>query len=183
MSASVAAPANGPRSRAAAAVVRAVARPLGLFAAGFALTLVLVIVGGRTLGVQTFTVLSGSMEPAIATGDLVLGRTVQAREVRVGDVVSFRSPTDERLITHRVVGMQARGRSIAFMTMGDANTGHEEWAIPESGSVGRITARVPGLGHLANRAGSPLGRMLLIGLVPVLLGLSLLRHIWRTEEA
>ncbi len=63
-----------------------------------------VVVGLSTFaGFRSFTVLSGSMEPAISTGDVVVNERVGPLETRPGDVLTFRDPTRQgRLITHRL---------------------------------------------------------------------------------
>ncbi len=73
------------------------------------------------LGNQYFvfaTVLSGSMEPTLKKGDLVLAQTFD-KEVKVGDVVMFAAKDFKEPVTHRVVGITAEGNII---TKGDANT-------------------------------------------------------------
>ena len=71
-----------------------------LAAVGVALLAVGAVASAVVLGYRPLLVRSGSMAPAIHTGDVVLSRLVEAREISVGDVVTFRDPTrDQRLIT------------------------------------------------------------------------------------
>lgn len=134
----------------------------------------------RMFGYHFFTVLSGSMEPTLAVGDLVVEAPLPPLDARVGDVITFRSPEDPaRLITHRVVRVRASGGIASFVTKGDANTGTERWSIAEDGVVGRVSHRVPKLGYVTNRLGSRLGRLGLIVLPALLLGLYELKRIWR----
>jgi signal peptidase len=133
-------------------------------------------------GFKSFTVMSGSMEPAIGTGAVVVERPIAPREARVGDVVTFKDPEGgERLITHRVTSVRVRGGTAQFVTKGDANNTVERWSVPAEGSIGRVAYHVPKVGYLMAYAGGRHGKLLLI-VLPVLLlaGFELVR-IWRPE--
>lgn len=70
------------------------------------------------LGWQPYSVLSGSMAPAIRPGDVVLYSAVPT-EVPTGAVVVFADPAGERgILTHRVVERDGHG---GYRTKGDAN--------------------------------------------------------------
>src|SRR5690606_21551192 len=75
-------------------------------------------VGGlRGLSVQT-----GSMEPAVRPGDLVLVHKVAADTIQTGDIITFANPQNKReTITHRVKSVIRDGGPIRFITQGDAN--------------------------------------------------------------
>jgi signal peptidase I len=76
------------------------------------------------------------MEPAIRSGDVVVGNPDVPSDIGPGTVVTFRANTGA-LITHRVVGRDADGRLI---TRGDANSDQDRPPLPvdEVISVGRI---------------------------------------------
>ena len=134
-------------------------------------------------GYRGFVVLSGSMEPAIGTGDAVLMDSISPLDARVGDVVSFRSPDDPtRMVTHRVVSMLASGGAVQFVTKGDANTGVERWSVPADGVIGRVQYRVPKLGYITNRLGSRFGRFAFLVVPALLLGVMEVRRIWSPAE-
>jgi signal peptidase I len=135
------------------------------------------------LGMHPFTVLSGSMEPTLAVGDVVVEAPLAPRDARVGDVITFRSPQNQaRLVTHRVVRVRASGDSVWFQTKGDANTGTERWSIEADGVLGRVEYRVPKVGYVTNRLGSRFGRLGLIVIPALLLGLYELKRIWRPKN-
>lgn len=133
---------------------------------------------------KSLTVMSGSMEPTIGTGDVVVARQTSPMDVRVGDIVTFRDPLDhERLITHRVREMHVQGGDVVFVTRGDANTGEEHWALPKDGTIGRVAYRVPKLGYFMVWFHSRFGLLLLIVLPTLVLGASELWHLWRPRGA
>lgn len=96
-------------------------------------------------------VVSGSMEPALARGDIVLMRDNAAERYRVGEIVAFvapQRPSDS--ILHRVVAVSPGGD--ALLTKGDANALDDstflyEGALPASAVQGRVWAVVPWLGR------------------------------------
>ncbi len=146
---------------------------------GVTVGLVLAMLGPLVVGGRTLAVLSGSMEPTLHVGDLVVDRRIPATKIQVGDVVTFRSPEDSsKLITHRVRRVSLAPGTVRVTTKGDANLTVERWTIPADGTVGRAVTRVPRLGYLLVWTRTPAGRMLLIVLPACLLGLIQLRRIW-----
>lgn len=133
------------------------------------------------LGYRTEVILTGSMRPALAPNDMVIVQGIAAREMRVGDIVSFAAPEQKGVvITHRVrkLGPKADGR-IAVVTRGDANNASERWAIAPEGSVARVIGTVPGIGAITNWAGEPLLRVLVFGGFGLAILFFALRWIWR----
>ena len=66
--------------------------------------LALLLVGARIVGLQVFTVLSGSMEPTYHTGSLIYVKKVDPYTIEPGQPITFM--LDENTIaTHRVVGI------------------------------------------------------------------------------
>jgi signal peptidase len=135
-------------------------------------------------GGRSFTVMSGSMEPTIATGDVVVDRGIAADQARVGDIVTFPDPGgDGRLLTHRVRSVApGPGGSLAFTTQGDANNAPERWTMPSNGRLGRVLVRVPSAGRALAYTRTPTGRLLLFSLPLMLLLVWALWAIWRPRR-
>ena len=130
-------------------------------------------------GMHSMRVLSGSMEPAISTGDVVIVQPIAPVDARVGDVVSFTDPEDrDRIISHRVRSLSVTGTSVAFVTRGDANTGVERWSVPVDGTIGLVRYHIPRLGYLLGWLGTPVAKVALIVVPALLLGAHELRRIW-----
>jgi signal peptidase len=131
-------------------------------------------------GHRSFTVMSGSMEPAISTGDVVMTSQIRPREAKVGQVVSFRDPSGtKRLISHRVRRIRNDGRSYLFTTKGDANNTLERWSVPADGQIGRVWLRIPKIGYVLAKTRTPSGRILMVVVPAILLALLELWQIWR----
>lgn len=90
-------------------------------------------------GVKPAVVLSGSMEPAIETGDLILLRDTDPLALEKGDVICYLS--SGKAVTHRIVGITAGedGRP-RYVTQGDANSGRPS-ACDAGSSAGDLVGR------------------------------------------
>lgn len=143
--------------------------------------LVLLIAGPLALGDHPHTDLTGSMEPTISPGDVVIDEQIAPTEARVGDIITFRDPEQQsKLLTHRVVSSKRlRDGRYAFVTQGDANNTQEHWLVPTDGQIGRVIYTVPWVGHIAVFARTRLGMLLLIGLPLLLILVEELVRIWR----
>jgi signal peptidase len=170
------------RAKTRRSTLRRLTRILVYAFAGFALAIAAAATLPTLFGFQSFAVLSGSMEPAIGTGDIVVVRKIAPLDARIGDVVTFRSPeSPDRLVTHRATSVQASGETVTFVTKGDANTGIERWSIAAGGTIGKVEYRIPKLGYVTNRVGSRFGRFAFLVLPALVLAVSELRRIWSTE--
>lgn len=137
--------------------------------------------GLRLAGWQPRVVLSGSMEPALARGDLILVRAQPIGDVRAGEIITFPRPRHPgQTITHRVVALRrAPAGRFAVTTRGDANPAPERWSIPADGTVGRLGPRVAGVGALAAPLRGEVSRALAVVAVTALLAAAALWAIWR----
>jgi signal peptidase I len=151
--------------------------------AGAAGVLTLAIAVAVALGDRPLTDMSGSMEPAIHTGDVVVTQPIAPLEARPGDVVTFRDPDgSKRLITHRLRSMRVTGGTVQAVTKGDANNTVEHWTVPAGARIGRVVLRVPRVGHALALVRGPLGKLLLVVVPALLLGVLELVRIWRPRR-
>ena len=105
----------------------------------------LFFVGIRAMGLATFVVTGGSMEPTIHKGSLVIDEPVSADKLRLGDIITF--DHYDQTTTHRIVGLEGSANGAMFSTKGDANqvTDPEPLAFP--GRVGLVKFAIPGVGY------------------------------------
>lgn len=119
----------------------------------------------KVLGWDLVVVLSGSMEPALPVGSVILVRPVQPERVRPGDVITYQLPGNAKTyVTHRVVEVQGTGPTLAFRTKGDANDKPDEGLVPAAAVKGTVLLDIPYLGYLVQEVRKPAGFLLLIGL-------------------
>jgi signal peptidase len=159
--------------------------PLGLagwLLVGFTGTLLVVVIGALLLGDRAVVVLSGSMEPAFAPGDVLIERGLEARQVEIGQVITFHQPGTDRMLTHRVRKVEARGAKLVFTTKGDADNGVQRWSIDRGDELGQPLGRIPTVGRVVMLAKTPLGLVAIV-LLPLLLlaGWEIFR-IWRPRQ-
>jgi signal peptidase I len=142
--------------------------------------LALLIAGPLALGDHPHTDLTGSMEPVISPGDVVIDEQISPAEAKVGDIVTFRDPLQQsKLLTHRVVSKRRVGDRLWFVTQGDANNTQEHWRVPVDGQIGKVIYTVPWVGHVAVLTQTKLGWALLVGIPLLLLAGEELLRIWR----
>jgi signal peptidase len=121
-------------------------------------------------GHYVFIVLSGSMEPSIHTGGVVIVKPVEAEEIAVGDTITFSGFAGSKaLTTHRVVEVtQDEANGPVFLTKGDANEDPDPNMIPAENVVGKAVGSVPLLGYFMKFVQTKQGLMTFI-LVPAVL--------------
>ena len=122
------------------------------------------------LGTATFAVVTDSMNDTIESGDLIICRTVDAKDVKVGDIITFTDPAGNgiSLVTHRVTDIREEDGKLVFTTKGDANSTEDATPVPEEKVIGRYTGRLKGVGNIAMFMQTP-GGILLFVVVPLLL--------------
>lgn len=126
------------------------------------------LVGNRALIVR-----SGSMEPAISVGDVVI---VRPGEYQVGDAIAYNVPGRENMIvTHRIVEVK-QGE---YVTKGDANPEADGWVVAEKDIIGQELFTVPWVGTILAFAKSRVGFLSLVVAPALVIALSEIRVIWR----
>ena len=102
-------------------------------------------------GVFPMIVLTDSMYPMIASGDLIICHTAEADEITVGDVISFYDPmgSGTSVVTHRVLEIITEDGELSFRTKGDNNNAEDTALVPAKNLIGTYRSRIPLVGHVA----------------------------------
>lgn len=122
----------------------------------------------RIFGGTPYTIISGSMEPYLSPGTLVVVRPVDPKDVAVGDVVTVQLESGkDTVVTHRVTEVQYRlDGQLQFITKGDANDiADSEPRLPVQ-IRGEVWYHVPYLGYVS-QAFSGSQRQSMVGVVIV----------------
>jgi signal peptidase I len=135
------------------AVARAGRQVLLTLGAGLGLVCLLVAVAAPLLGVRLLVFESGSMSPTIETGGIAVTKTVAAEDLAVGDIVSVR-PSSENRVTHRIVGIDEAGAQTLLVLQGDANQTPDPEPYPVS-DADRVLLHVNHLGFVVDALSSP----------------------------
>lgn len=93
-------------------------------------------------GYSLFRVVTGSMEPTLPVGSLLVARQVDMQNIQVGDIICFRAQEAAifgKMVTHRVVEVFAGvDGSLLFETKGDANPVLDGYLVTEANYVGKV---------------------------------------------
>ncbi len=128
-------------------------------------------------------VMSGSMEPTIKTGAVVLIQKVAPEALRENDIITFGSADDPNLsITHRLVKIEEKEGETVFKTRGDANNSEDINEVSPADVQGKVIFSLPLLGYLAVFIKEPLGFGLLVVLPAILIIISEILNIKKAIE-
>lgn len=132
---------------------------------GLVLLFMLLINAGTILGNTVIIVQSGSMQPEIAVGSIIV--STESDSYQVGDVISFsgRSLTND-FVTHRVTEvLKDENGETLFRTKGDANQIEDAEPISIDNVIGKMTLNIPYAGTIYDFIKSPIG-LLIVLLIP-----------------
>ena len=137
-------------------------------------------------GYQIYYVSTGSMEPAINTGDLILSKAVEFDQLEEGDVITFISQQGETKglrITHRIISIDAETKLIT--TKGDANSINDVERVSFDNVLGEYQMTLTLLGFIYRIFITPWGLVLFIAplLVAVVVEIiNLIKTLGKEEE-
>ncbi len=94
-------------------------------------------------GYKVFVVISGSMEPNIHVGDIVITKNVDEENIKIGDVITFNN--DKYTITHRVIDI-IQDDEIFYKTKGDHNSVADKDLIKYNNIEGVCKFRIEKIG-------------------------------------
>ncbi len=146
--------------------------------------LAILLAGVRVMGLQVFSVLSGSMEPNYHTGSLIYVKSVDYTRLTSGDVITFLLDEDT-VATHRIVGVvpdEEDPAVLRYRTKGDANDAEDGSLVHYKNVIGTPVFTIPYLGYAANFIQNPPGSYIAISAGAVLLILVFLPDLLFEEE-
>ena len=151
---------------------------------GIVVLLAVLLVGARVIGLQVFTVLSGSMEPAYHTGSLIYVKEVDTFDLEAGDVITFML-NEDTVATHRIVEVvpdETDSSVIRFRTKGDANNVEDGSLVHYKNVIGTPVFTIPYLGYVASYIQKPPGMYVAIAVGAFILMLSFIPDLFAKEE-
>ena len=144
----------------------------------------LLLAGARVVGLQVFTVLSGSMEPTYHVGSLIYVKSVDYTQLKGGDVITFM--LDENTVaTHRIVGVVPDDEDptvLRYRTKGDANEAEDGSLVHYKNVIGSPVFTIPYLGYVASYIQNPPGTYIAISGAAIFLLLVFLPDLFAEEE-
>lgn len=133
----------------------------------------LFVLSNTLWGFHAFIVTSGSMEPSIHTGSLVITQYNPPQSLKLGDIITFMPPIKEReFVTHRIIHIAQQQNLTLFKTKGDSNINQDTWTLAGGAIVGKVTYTIPYVGYLFSFIKSKIGMVLFILLPAVIIGVN-----------
>lgn len=115
----------------------------------------------KIFGYEMYNVISGSMEPYIPTGSLVLVEPVVGEDIEPDEVIAFYK--NGSVVTHRVTFNNKI--EDFFRTKGDANESEDFTEVKYKDLIGRVKYHIPRLGDFCSNLTSTFGKMYLLALI------------------
>lgn len=147
-----------------------------------AIVMAVLLAGVRLVGIDPYTVLSGSMEPTYHVGSIIYVVDVDPHELKAGDPVTYML-SETTVVTHRIIEVvpavdeegnpvmnpKTGKQVVRFITKGDANNAVDGSLLHENNVIGKPIFSVPLLGYVANYVQNPPGTYFAIILACLLL--------------
>lgn len=89
---------------------------------------------------------SGSMEPNIQVGDMVLvEKTKDYQKLKIGDVLVYKNR--DKVVVHRIKKIKKENQHFVFKTQGDHNKAMDTWDIKEKDVIGKVNFKIQKIGY------------------------------------
>ena len=135
----------------------------------------------KAFGYNIYTVISGSMEPAIPVGSLVYVKYQEPETIQKKDVIAFYGAKDaSSIVTHRVV--TNKKLSGEFITKGDANQTKDMNPVNYNNYMGKVVLSIPVIGGIAQSLTTGSGKIALFCLIAFILLLEILGSLLHKVE-
>ncbi len=151
---------------------------------GIVVLLAIALVGVRLIGLKPFVVLSGSMRPTYEVGSLIYVRSVDYKELEVGDPITYMASQDT-VVTHRIIEVlvdEEDPDTIRYFTQGDANEQPDGTSVHYKNIIGKPVFSIPYLGYVSNYIQNPPGMYVAIAAGAILILLVFLPDIFTDED-
>jgi len=110
--------------------------------------LVFVLFSTGFFGFQPTVIYSGSMNPEIEIGDIVVIKEIDVGEIKEGDIIGYIDSDLKVPIIHRVIDKNMQGEIPIFITKGDANNAPDEKPVFEQQITGKKMFTIPKIGWI-----------------------------------
>lgn len=118
-------------------------------------------------GYKPYIVLSGSMEPFIHVGDMVISKKVSGEEINIGDIITFEGE-NKSIITHRVVDIITNDGKKFYQTKGDNNNSKDIGLISFENIKGKYSLKINNFGKTISKIITPTGLLFIIFIITII---------------
>ena len=153
-----------------------------------AIEIILVIIfwAPNLLGMQTFVVTSGSMEPMYPTGSLIYVKKVEPSEIQVGDAITFYMVNSQSVATHQVYEINKEAQE--FRTQGinnkdeNGNIVHDGSPVKYNDLIGKPVVCIQYLGYLNRWMTTSPGMYIVLIMTICIISISLILDKYKNTE-
>lgn len=138
------------------------------------------LMGMRLIGLQAFTVVSGSMEPKYCVGDLIYVQKVKPSEINVGDAITFVLNEQLTVATHEVISIDAEKEH--FYTKGIANDTPDASPVHFKNLIGKPVFSIRYLGYASAWIQTPPGTYITIALCALFIAVLFLPDLFKKKK-
>ncbi len=165
-------------------VIKTIWNWLGGILVAVVLLLAVALVGVRLVGLKPFVVLSGSMEPVYPVGSLIYVKSVDYKQLKVGDDITYML-SEDTVATHRIIEVlidEEDPNTIRYFTQGVANAVPDATSVHYKNIIGSPVFSIPYLGYVSNYIQNPPGMYIAIAAGAILILLVFLPDLFEDDK-
>lgn len=147
----------------------------------FALIAALLLFIPRAMGMDTYTVLSSSMEPTLPVGSVIYTSPCSSLDqIEEQDIIAYEAGTV--FVTHRAISVDRNTGGIT--TQGDANKVADQSPVFLADVIGKVRFYIPYLGYILMMLQERSGKLILFLAAALLLALSIVSgHVYTRGQS
>ena len=150
-------------------IVKKVAEYFGTAVLIIVILLVAFMFLGPRFGWETHPVMSGSMEPDLKVGGIIVTKPERIENILVGDIITFQTESGQK-VTHRVIDILEMEDKPHFQTQGDANEKPDPNFVSSKGEeMRKVVFHLPYLGFPAHFMKNKFAFLILVGIPAIIL--------------
>lgn len=115
---------------------------------------------------DSFSIQTGSMEPIISIGDVVITKQTAPRDLEVGDITAFYTDINNdgisEVVVHYIDEINLSDSTFTFKTKPHISDEQDSWTIEEDDIIGVYQANVPYIGKVLLFLQSWIGKVVLL---------------------
>ncbi len=107
-------------------------------------------------GVKPIVIITGSMQPTIKEGDLLVIKECDIKDITIGNIIQYQ--LNDYTVVHRVIKIYQERNAIKLITKGDNNNNEDRYPVTKDNLVGCLKYRLPYLGYPTYLIGTMLNK-------------------------
>jgi len=115
-------------------------------------------------GYSMYYVVTGSMEPEISSGDIIIAEKARPENLEIGDIVTYQGISGQingKIITHKIIDIREIDGEMRFITKGTAND-IEDQPVAADQIISKMTVKLPFVGKIFSVINTRIGFLLII---------------------